>query len=192
MSRSTDQERRAREDALPPETLARFEGTVLPWLDAAYNLARHLLRDPHDAEDAVQDACVRALRHFGGFRGENPRAWLLTIVRNTCYSWRRRAGRHPGATEFDEELHGVAERPDDPGPAEERRRASAEVGRALEQLPTEFREVLVLRELEGLSYKEIGEVVRVPVGTVMSRLARARERMQRALGEGAEGGHGSS
>src|SRR6516165_8748069 len=184
MSRSPDQERRAREDALPPETLARFEETVLPWLDAAYNLARHLLRDAHVAEDAVQDACVRALRHFGGFRGENPRAWLLTIVRHTCYSWRRREGRHPAATEFDEELHGVGERADDPEPAEERRRTSAQVERALEQLPAEFREVLVLRELEGLSYKEIAEVVRVPVGTVMSRLSRARERMQRALAGG--------
>jgi RNA polymerase sigma-70 factor (ECF subfamily) len=192
MSRPPDQERRAREDALPPETLARFEGTVLPWLDAAYNLARHLLRDPYDAEDAVQDACVRALRHFGGFRGDNPRAWLLTIVRHTCYSWRRREARHPAATEFDEELHGVSERPDDPEPAEERRRAGAEVERALEQLPGEFREVLVLRELEGLSYKEIGEVVRVPVGTVMSRLSRARERMQRALAGGGEGAHGAS
>lgn len=192
MSRSPDQERRAREDALPPETLARFEETVLPWLDAAYNLARHLLRDAHDAEDAVQDACVRALRHFGGFRGENPRAWLLTIVRHTCYSWRRREGRHPAATEFDEELHGVGERADDPEPAEERRRTSAQVERALEQLPAEFREVLVLRELEGLSYKEIAEAVRVPVGTVMSRLSRARERMQRALAGGGEGGYGAS
>ena len=161
--------------------LNQFETAVLPHLDSAYTLARYLLRDPHDAEDAVQEAYLRALRHFGGFRGEEPRAWLLAIVRNTCHSWRRSHRRDAFTTEFNEEVHSdeVAEVGAD---AELERRESIEgLREALERLPAEFREVLVLRELEELSYKEIAHVIGAPVGTVMSRLARARDRLQRMV-----------
>ncbi|MGH7933395.1 MAG: sigma-70 family RNA polymerase sigma factor, partial [Candidatus Binataceae bacterium] len=138
-----------------------FEQVVPPHLDAAYNLARWLMRNDHDAEDAVQDACVRALRFFSGFRGGNARVWLLTIVRNTCYS--RLAGGRARATDtsFDEELHGSAEAatPETLLVQARDRRALQE---ALENLPAEYREVVVLRELEGLSYKEIADVAEVP------------------------------
>jgi RNA polymerase sigma-70 factor (ECF subfamily) len=166
--------------------LARFEAAVLPHLDAAYTLARYLTRNDHDAEDVVQDACVRALKYFDGFRGEegtSARAWLLAIVRNTAYSWRRRHRADALATEFDERehSHGVA----DEHPEGELLRSAAQetLGRALDRLAPEFREVIVLRELEGLSYKEISEVAGVPVGTVMSRLSRARARLQEAVRE---------
>ena len=161
--------------------IPRFEAVVLPHLDAAFNVARWLTRDDQEAEEIVQEAFVRALRFFAGYRGGDGKAWLLAIVRNTFFSHKR--GGNPGAamTEFDEEVHGVDR--DEPGPeaalliAED---ASA-VGRALEELPVEFREALVLREIEGLSYKEIAGVTGLPIGTVMSRLARARRRMQQTL-----------
>lgn len=152
---------------------SRFEEALLPHLDAAYNLARYLLRDPHEAEDAVQDAWVRAVRHFGGFRGGDARAWLLRIVRNTCFT-RMRRGRAAGeVVEFDEQLHTVD---DGAGPEADlvRTMAAESLRTELERLPAEFREVIVLRELEGLSYKEIAQVAGVPIGTVMSRLSRAR------------------
>ena len=168
--------------------LARFEAVVLPHLDAAYTLARYLTRNAHDAEDVVQDACLRALKYFDGFRGEeaSARAWLLTIVRNTAHTWR---GRHRGdalTTEFDETQHSEAVVDDSPEGLLLKKDAKQTLDRALEQLAPEFREVIVLRELEGLSYKEISEVAGVPVGTVMSRLSRARARLQEALRE-AEG-----
>jgi RNA polymerase sigma-70 factor (ECF subfamily) len=165
---------------LEPSELARFEAAVLPHLDAAYTLARYLMRDPHDADDAVQDAYLRALRYFDGFRGGDSRSWLLAIVRNSCYTLRRQHGREALVTEFDEELHS-----DDVEAADAallRGAAQESLEEALRQLPNEFREVIVLRELQGLTYKEISEVAGVPVGTVMSRLARARQRLQRALG----------
>jgi len=154
----------------------RFERLLLPHLDAAFNLARWLARDDTEAEEIVQEAFVRALRFFGGFRGGDGRAWLLTIVRNTCYSRGRRDRIDASATPFDEEVHGVDV---DAGPEAALLVAadSKKVAQALEGLPVEFREILVLRELEGLSYKEIADVTGVPVGTVMSRLARARKRM---------------
>ena len=158
--------------------LARFEAAVLPHLDAAYTLARYLTRNPHDAEDVVQDACLRALTYFDSFRGDGgttARAWLLTIVRNTAFTWRRRHRADALATEFDETQHSkvdVDDRPD-----------RELLARALDRLAPEFREVIVLREIEGLSYKEIGDVAGVPVGTVMSRLSRARARLQEALRE---------
>lgn len=162
-------------------THERFQECVLPYLDAAHNLARYLLRDPQDAEDAVQDAFLRAIRHFEGFRGTDGRAWLLTIVRNTCFTRLRdrRAGRE--IVEFDEDLHTAEDA--SPGPeVEMARRATAEsVREALDQLAVEFREVLVLRELEGLSYKEIAQVCDVPIGTVMSRLARGRKQLLMTL-----------
>ena len=163
---------------MEPSELARFEAAMLPQLDAAHNLARYLLRDDSAAADAVQDAYLRALRHFGGWRGGDARAWLLTIVRNVC-----RSARGGTDVEFDETLHSgdVAER--DPAADLARRTARETLGAALERLPQEFREVIVLRELEGLSYKEIADVTGVPVGTVMSRLSRGRERLRRALSD---------
>jgi RNA polymerase sigma-70 factor (ECF subfamily) len=161
--------------------LTRFETVVLPYLDSAYTLARYLLGDPHDTEDAVQEAYLRALRHFAGFRGEDARAWLLTIVRNTCHSWRQRHRRDGLATEFNEELH--SEEFPDAGPDAELERSESieDLREALEQLPAQFREVVVLRELEELSYKEIAHIIGAPVGTVMSRLARARDRLQQLV-----------
>jgi RNA polymerase sigma factor (sigma-70 family) len=161
--------------------LGSFEQTILPYLDAAYNLARWLTRNGHEAEDVVQEAYLRAYRSFGGFHGTDGRAWLLTIVRNTCYTWLRRNRAEQHSTPFDEEIHseGVAS----PNPEELLLKDAdrQHLTYALEQLPVEFREALVLREFEGLSYKEIADVSGVPVGTVMSRLARARDRLKDAL-----------
>jgi RNA polymerase sigma factor (sigma-70 family) len=160
---------------------ARFEETVLPHLDAAYNLARWLAHDPHDAEDVVQEAYLRAFKFFHGFRGGDVRAWLLTVVRHTCYTWMERHRGREATTPFDEEVHsgeGDALNP-------ERlflQRADRQLLReAVEALPLEFREVIVLREMEALSYQEIAAIVNVPVGTVMSRLARGRKRLQQRL-----------
>jgi RNA polymerase sigma-70 factor, ECF subfamily len=158
-----------------------FEETVLPHLDAAFNYARWLTRNDADAEDVVQDACVRAVRFFPSLRGEDARAWLFTIVRNTWYS---RVTRRAGATEtlaLDDPGDEPADRALDPEARLLQQHAVTRVRHALEQLPTDFREVLVLREIEGLSYKEIAAVAGVPIGTVMSRLARARERLTAVL-----------
>jgi RNA polymerase sigma-70 factor (ECF subfamily) len=161
----------------------RFESTVLPHLDAAYTLARYLTRNDHDAEDVVQDAYLRALRYFDGFRGEanSARAWVLAIVRNTAYTWRRQHRSDTMGTEFNEERHSDSVAEEHPEAALLKHAAGESLTRALDQLPLEFREVIVLRELEGLSYKEISDVAGVPVGTVMSRLSRARERLHAAL-----------
>jgi RNA polymerase sigma-70 factor (ECF subfamily) len=167
------------------DRVARFEQAVLPHLDAAYNLARWLTRDGHDAEDVVQEAYLRALQFFDGFHGTDGRAWLLRIVRNTCYTWLQRNRGHKLAT-FDEEVHGAAAEDERPETPLLRQEEQQRVRRALEALPVEFREVLVLRELEGLSYKQIADVADLPVGTVMSRLARGRERLQQLLSEGAK------
>jgi len=163
---------------------------VLPHLDAAYTLARYLTRNDHDAQDTVQDAYLRALKYFSGFRGAEAgdgRTWLLAIVRNTAYTRQRRHRGDALATEFDEELHSDAVAEHHPAAALERDIARESLHRALGRLPPEFREVIVLRELEGLSYKEIGDVTGVPMGTVMSRLSRARRRLQEALCAGQEG-----
>jgi RNA polymerase sigma-70 factor (ECF subfamily) len=164
-----------------PSAAARFEETVLPHLDAAYTLARHLLRNEDDAEDVVQDAYLRAIRHFGGFRGGNVRAWLLTIVRHTCYSWLRRHKQDARSTEFDETVHGDSRTLEDPGEEMLRGALREALDQAIDGLPVEFREVVILRDVQGLSYAEIAEVVGIPVGTVMSRLSRARQRLQRVL-----------
>jgi len=163
------------------ETTTRFEEQMLPHLDAAYNLARHLTRNEHDADDVVQEAYLRALRHFDSFRGQHPKAWLLAIVRHTTYSRRRRDQVSTITTEFNEELHSDAL--DEAGPERDldRRETAARLEAALDGLPPQFREVLVLRELEDLPYEEIGRIVRAPIGTVMSRLSRARARLARAL-----------
>ena len=162
-------------------TAARFEETALPHLDAAYTLARHLLRNEHDAEDVVQDAFLRAIRHFGGFRGGDMRAWLLTIVRNTCYSWLRRHRTDTQATEYDEMAHDAPRTVDDPESEMLRGALREALDQAIANLPIEFREVVILRDVQGLSYSEIAEVAGIPVGTVMSRLSRARQRLQRVL-----------
>lgn len=161
----------------------RFDQAILPHLGAAFNLARWLTRNDHDAEDVVQEAYLRAYQFFDSFHGGDGRAWLLRIVRNTCYSWLEKNRPREPAVAFDETKHS-AERseagPEAPLIANEEREL---LRRALEKLPPEFRETIVLRELEGLSYKEIAAVTGIPVGTVMSRLARARERLQECLAE---------
>ncbi len=169
-----------RKQKLPDQSkLAYFEQTVLSNLDVAYNLARWLTRDDRDAEDMVQEACLRAFRFFDSFHGGDSRAWLLTIVRHTCYTWLKKNRAHELVT-FDEELDRVET---DLNPEElllESINQQA-LRKAVEELPLEFREVIILRELEGLSYKEIASITGVPLGTVMSRLARARKRLQDCL-----------
>ena len=152
---------------------------LLEHLEAAYNLARWLMRDETDAEDLVQDAYVRAISHFGGFRGGDTRAWLLTIVRNTCYTRLKRNGASAQYTDFDEAVHSAAGRQDPNPEAALLLAEKAELARTLlAGLPAEHREVLVLREMEQLSYREIAGVVGIPLGTVMSRLSRARQQFQ--------------
>jgi RNA polymerase sigma-70 factor, ECF subfamily len=165
-----------------------FEEVVLPHLDAAFNYARWLAKNEADAEDVVQDAYVRALRFFSSLRGEDARAWLLAIVRNTWYG---RFGRRedPNRTTVLDEFN--ADRPDDalnPEAEMMQRQTVDHVRAAIEQLPADFREVIVLRELEGLSYKEIAGVAGIPIGTVMSRLARARDRLTAILDPAASQG----
>ncbi len=169
---------------MDPNELERFEAVVLPHLDGAYTLARYLVGNDHDAQDVVQDAYLRALKYFDGFRGagrDDGRTWLLAIVRNTAYTWHRRYRADTLATEFNEELHSESAAEEHPEAALLRTAARESLREALDRLPPEFREVIVLRELEGLSYKEISDVAGVPVGTVMSRLSRARKRLQDAL-----------
>jgi RNA polymerase sigma-70 factor (ECF subfamily) len=163
------------------EELARFERAILPHLDAAYNLARWLTRNGHDAEDVVQEACLRAYQFFGGFHGSDGRAWLLTVVRNTCYTWLERNRPREPVTAFDEDKHSAADPGASPPSLALRSEDRQLLHQALEQLPPEHREVIVLRELEGFSYKDIAGIAGIPLGTVMSRLARARERLQQAL-----------
>jgi len=163
----------------------RFEQTVLTHLDAAYNLARWLVRSPADADDVVQESCLRALRFFGGFRGGDSRAWLLKIVRNTCYSWVRKNRPAEINDEFDETVHTPMQVADSPEAKLISRAESDRVRKALEALPLTFREVLVLREIEGLSYKEISDMTGVPMGTVMSSLSRARQKLREQLGAAA-------
>ena len=163
------------------ERQSQFETTVLPHLDAAYNLARWLTRNEHDAEDVVQDAFVRAFKFFGGFRGGNCRSWLLTIVRNTAYNWLEKNRKHEPLSEFDEEAHPADNESANPEVSLMRQADREEVRVAIEQLPAKFREVIVLRELEDLSYREIAAIAEIPIGTVMSRLARARKLLQQTL-----------
>jgi RNA polymerase sigma factor (sigma-70 family) len=164
------------------QQVERFEQLVLPHLDDAYTLARYLLRDEHDAQDAVQEAALRALRHFDGFRHGDARAWLLAIVRNCCYSWHKSHQKDRLSVPFtDDSAQEIADpHATDDLAVEDSERARVQA--AVDKLPDELREVLVLRELSELSYREISEVVGAPIGTVMSRLSRARDRLAVALG----------
>ena len=163
------------------DKLDRFEQAILPHLDAAYNLARWLTRNEHDAQDMVQEASLRAFKFFDGFRGGDARAWLLTTVRNTCYTWMQQNRRGQAMTPFDEGIHTVDEDSLNPSSLVLKNADIEMLQRSLDQLPDEFREVIVLRDLEELSYKQIAEVTDVPLGTVMSRLARARARLKQIL-----------
>jgi RNA polymerase sigma factor (sigma-70 family) len=160
---------------------ARFEALVLPCLDAAYNLARWLARDHADAQDVVQEAMLRAFRYFNSFHGGDARVWLLAIVRNTYYSLRTKAPPDGMHEAFDDDVHTMSD--EQPTP-EARAMLALDVGSlqvALENLPHSLREVIVLRELEECSYKQIAAITGQKIGTVMSRLARARERLRAEL-----------
>jgi len=161
--------------------LASFEEAVLPHLDAAYNLAHWLTRNVTDAEDVVQEAYLRAFKFFGGFHGADGRSWLLAIVRNTCYTWMRHNRSPELSVPFDDELQEIESKDLNPEALLVQRADTLMVRRALEELPVEFREVLVLRELEEMSYRDIAGITDLPLGTVMSRLARGRKRLQLAL-----------
>ena len=174
----------------------RFEHLALPHLDAAYNLARWLTRNDHDAQDVVQEACLRAMRYFETFRGEHARPWLLQIVRHTAYSWLQRnrpaeVVSMQGHADNDGDVDGArwpeaaAPAADEPPAVAVRNADRVLINRAIAALPIAFREVLVLRELEDLSYKDIARIADIPVGTVMSRLSRARALLQQALQPGA-------
>jgi RNA polymerase sigma-70 factor (ECF subfamily) len=163
------------------DSLPSFEEAVLPHLDAAYNLARWLTRNQRDAEDVTQEAYLRAFRFFPSFRGGDARAWLMKIVRNTCYTWLHANRPLQDATEFDENFFPPDSRLPNPEELVLQNDSGTLVRKALEELPPNYREVLILRELEGMSYREIAEITGMPVGTVMSSLSRARVRLRQAL-----------
>ncbi len=161
--------------------IASFEDVMLPHLDAAHNLARWLLRNEEDAKDVVQEAYLRAFKSFGGFHGSNGRAWLLTIVRNTSYTLLKKNRAVDLTTTFDEEIHASGDESASPAIIVEHAEDAELVTKAMDELPAEFREILVLRHQEGLSYKEIADIAQIPPGTVMSRLARARAKLREYL-----------
>jgi RNA polymerase sigma-70 factor (ECF subfamily) len=161
----------------------QFEEIFLPHLDAAYNLARWIVQNDHDAQDVVQEAYVRAFKGFLGFRGGNGRAWLLTIVRNAAYTWINKRAPEQRMVPYIEEKHADIISIDQSTNESVIEKRKDDLRRALERLPIEFREVIVLYELEGLSYKELALSLGVPVGTVMSRLSRARRRLQQEFAQ---------
>ena len=173
----------AREADIPHDRV-RFEMLVMPHFDAAYDLARWLLRDRADAEDATQEAMLRSYRFFGSFHGSEARAWLLQIVRNVCYTRLGKNRRLSDTVEFDEDYHGSQSTTPEAAAiaGDDRRRITL----ALESLPPRYREVIVLRELEGCSYKEIAAITSIPIGTVMSTLSRARRQLQLVLTDSEE------
>jgi RNA polymerase sigma-70 factor (ECF subfamily) len=181
-----------RDENRVPVQIGSFEQVVLPHLDAAYNLARWLVRKPQDAEDIVQEAYLRAFKFFGGYQGGDARSWVLKIVRNTSYSFLEKNRTANLAEEFDETVHTAVSEQSGVEGALAQSVDSQILRKALDELPVNFREVIVLRELEGMSYKEIAELMGKPIGTVMSGLARARtqlkERLIRRRAE--EGQHG--
>src|SRR5262249_4818480 len=151
------------------DKLARFEEAILPHMDAAYNIARWLTRNERDAEDMVQESYLRAFKFFDAFTGVNGRAWLLTIVRNTCYTWLQQNRVRDLMTEFDEQIHSEDNEAWNPAAQVAKQIDNRMLAQAIEALPAEYREAVVLRDLEGMSYKEIAEVAAVPAGTGMSR-----------------------
>jgi len=161
--------------------LASFEAMMLPSMDAAHNLARWLLRNEQDAQDVVQEAYLRAFRSFAGFRGSNGRAWLLTIVRNTAYTLLKKNRTADLTTAFDEEIHATGGESISPATILEHAEDAELIKNAMDGLPAEFREILILRHQENLSYNEIGDILKIPIGTVMSRLARARGKLKQYL-----------
>ena len=171
--------------AAAPAMGESFDEVVLPHLDAAYRLARWLMRNEHDAEDVVQEASLRALRYFRTFTGGNGRAWFLRIVRNTCRGWRGHSFQ-AHTDPFDEEQHSSTRPASDPETLLLQTDAVALIERAMSGLPDRFRELLVLRELEGLSYRELADVIGIPIGTVMSGLSRARQAFRDALNKPSE------
>ena len=154
---------------------------MLPHLDDAYNLARWLAGNDHDAQDVAQEACLRAIKFFGSFRGENARAWLLAIVRNTFYTWLRNNRPPENVVDLDDEVLAVEDVSVNVEVLNSQLADVETIRQAIEELPVEFREIVILREMEGLSYKEIAEVADLPLGTVMSRLTRARRQLQKRL-----------
>jgi RNA polymerase sigma factor (sigma-70 family) len=177
---------------------ARFQQLALPHMDAVYNLARWLTGDIQEAEDVTQEAFLRAFRFFGSFRGEDARTWLLAIVRNVFYTQWRRTRSSGASTEFDEEIHSFGD--DESLPEMGRADTNPEsilarnddirlLDQALQSLPVEYREAIVLRELEDLSYKEIAATLDIPIGTVMSRLARARRLVMESFKSLSKGNH---
>jgi RNA polymerase sigma-70 factor (ECF subfamily) len=170
------------QDATEGQELASFEETMLPHMDAAHNLAKWLLHNEEDAQDVVQEAYLRAFKSFGGFHGSNGRAWLLTIVRNTSYTLLKKNRAVDLSTSFDEEIHTSGYESVSPAAILEQSEDADLVREAMDKLPVEFREILVLRRLEGLSYHEIAEIAQLAPGTVMLRLARARGKLKESLG----------
>jgi RNA polymerase sigma-70 factor (ECF subfamily) len=157
----------------------RFDAAVLPYLDDGFTLARYLTRDSEAARDVMQEACLRALRHVDGLRGDDGRSWFLAIVRNRCIEWFREQGRAAVFVEYDDAVHTPEVSGETNGEVDNYQAATPDdLLAAVDSLPTVFREVIVLRELCALSYRAIAEVTGVPTGTVMSRLARARERLR--------------
>jgi RNA polymerase sigma factor (sigma-70 family) len=172
------------------DTIRRFENHILPHLSAAYNLARWLAQNDHDAEDIVQDSCLRAFKFFDGFRGGDGRAWLLRIVRNTCYTWLQHNRSNTVALSSSEDFYALPSALPTPEEALIKQINVGLLHQAMQELPIEFREVLVLRDLEDLSYKEIAGIIDIPLGTVMSRLARGRKRLAHLLNLNEESYHG--
>ena len=168
-------------DQSPKEELRSFEEAMLPHLDAAHNLAKWLLRNEENAQDVVQEAYLRAFKAFGGFRGTNGRPWLLTIVRNTAYTFLKKSHAADLTTSFDEEIHITGHDSVNPATILEGIEDAQLVKEAMDELPAEFREILILRHHEDLSYKEIADIAQIPPGTVMSRLARARLKLKEYL-----------
>ena len=166
------------------ENWRRFELLAMPHVDAAYNLARWLTHNDHDAQDVVQETLMRALRYMGGFRGDNARAWLLQIVRHSCFTWLKenRPAERMFLDDTDDTMHEIAApTADEPQAVAMRKADRLQINQAIADLPFVYREVLVLRELEDFSYKDIARIADIPVGTVMSRLARARGLLREAL-----------
>jgi RNA polymerase sigma-70 factor (ECF subfamily) len=173
--------KREEQDDSSKEESISFEEAMLPHLDAAHNLAKWLLRNEEDAQDVVQEAYLRAFKSFAGFHGSNGRAWLLTIVRNTSYTLLKKNHAVDLTTTFDDEIHVSADESVSPATILERSEDAELIREAMDELPAEFREILALRHQEGLSYKEIADIVQIPPGTVMSRLSRARGKLKECL-----------